>query len=69
MQATGTVRDVSSSGASVRVERPVPVAAEVVVIARGKELRASVRACSRTVDGFVVGVEFDDASQGVLLRA
>ena len=52
--------DVSRGGMAVRVPQPIPVNSAVIVALEGTDLRlnATVKHCTSSKDGFVVGVEF-----------
>ncbi len=52
--------DVSLSGAGLLVEHPVRVASLVQFMCNGRERTASVRHCKRALEGFQIGVEFED---------
>ena len=62
----GTLRDVSKSGARIRLDRPIRLKTAVKITVRDKEIRARVLSCVRVQSEFRVGVEFDPESQGAL---
>ncbi|MBZ5601737.1 MAG: PilZ domain-containing protein [Acidobacteriia bacterium] len=63
-QDTGTLRDVSRSGARIHLEHPVPVNTSVRATIRGVAVTAQVRSCARKAPGFIIGLEFDPEFQG-----
>jgi hypothetical protein len=65
-ECAGTLRDLSPSGASIQLERPLRLLSFVDITARNKKLKARVRSCGRSRIGHNVGVEFDSESQGIL---
>ena len=65
-QCTGTLCDLSVSGMRVTLERPIVLQTQVGLTIDGKELRGTVRYCTRTRTRYMVGLELGMESQGVL---
>jgi len=63
-QQTGTLRDVSRSGARFYLDVPVPINSSVLATIRGEQVVASVRFCIRKAPGFLIGIEFEPEYQG-----
>ena len=66
LQTAGLMEDLSFSGARIRVNRPIPVKAQLAIVVRDKQLPAKVRYCTRTKVEYIIGVEFQPASQETL---
>ena len=64
----GTLQDVSKSGARVLLPRPVRIKTVVRLTIDGAQMQAAVMSCVRGPDGYMLGIEFDAESQGVLKR-
>lgn len=60
-QLIARLRDLSKSGASLEVERPLRMATVIGFEHGGRGFKASVRYCTKTPSAFVIGVEFDDS--------
>ncbi|HXK05105.1 MAG TPA: PilZ domain-containing protein [Verrucomicrobiae bacterium] len=61
--ATALLEDISSSGACLQLEAPIPLGVEVRWAAPRQEFKGRVRYCVYREIGYFVGVEFDPASQ------
>lgn len=55
---TGVLEDVSPSGASVYVERIIPVGADVTLRVGNVTSAGAVKRCEPEDDGFRIGIEF-----------
>jgi hypothetical protein len=64
----GFMRELSRSGARIQSERAVQLQTSVRVFVGGSEHPARVRSCSRAERSFMIGLEFDVESQGVLMK-
>lgn len=62
----GTLRDLSRSGARVRMERAIPINTAIRIKIRDRELNARVRSCARMPGGYAVGIEFENEFEGPL---
>jgi hypothetical protein len=61
---SGMLRDVSRSGASLRLDRPIPINVKVRVTIRGNALIGTVKSCVRIGPQCQAGVEFDPEFHG-----
>jgi hypothetical protein len=66
--ASGTLLDLSRSGARVGLDQPVRINTAVRLTLDQTEASAQVRSCVKESTGYVLGVEFDPECQGVLKR-
>jgi hypothetical protein len=66
---TGTLRDLSRSGARIRLEHAIPLNTAIRIKIRDQQLNASVRSCARMPGGFGVGIEFESEFEGPLRPA
>lgn len=62
----GVLRDLSRSGARIESERPLRLQTAVRITLRDREASAQVRSCTRTENGFMLGLELDADCQGLL---
>ena len=65
----GAVADVSSSGARIRVPVAAPGLVPVVLLVDGHEVRAAIRYCQRRGSEFILGLNFETGSEGMLRAA
>src|SRR5215471_17465190 len=61
--ATALLEDISSAGACLQLESPVPLGVEIHWRAPGQEFRGTVRYCVYREIGYFVGVEFKASSR------
>ena len=66
-ECPGFLRNLSRSGARVESERPIGVHTPVQITVRNQKITAHVTFCTQTPTGFLVGVEMDSASRGLLM--
>jgi len=66
-ECPGFLRELSRSGARVESERPIGVQTPVQITVRNQKITAHVTFCTRTPAGFMLGLEVDSASQGLLM--
>ena len=66
---TGTLRDLSRSGARIRLDHSIPVNAAIGVKIRDQQLKATVLSCKGLEGGYELGVEFDREFEGPLRPA
>jgi len=64
--ARGLLRDLSRSGARIQVDRAIRVGTALQITVREYKLSARVLYCVRTPSDFLLGVELDPDSQGVV---
>jgi hypothetical protein len=62
-KATALLEDISSSGACLQFESPVPLGVEMRWVVPRKEFKGSVRYCVYREIGYFVGVEFAPSSR------
>jgi len=60
------IRDLSPSGARIALDRPIRLQTNLRITFRHQDLIAKVRTCNRTRKGFILGIELDTASRGLL---
>jgi len=63
---SGMIRNVSRSGAQIRLTRPVRVGTTIQIKKQDRDVRAKVVACTRAGPEYVLGVEFYPEFEGVL---
>jgi hypothetical protein len=66
LQCTGQLCDLSISGARIQIERPIRVQTPIRFTLQERELRGTVRYCSRHQAEYMLGIEFDAEYQGVV---
>ena len=62
-KATALLEDISSSGACLQLETPLPLGAEIGWEATGQFFSGYVRYCVYREIGYFIGVEFDSTSK------
>ncbi len=62
----GILRDFSRTGARIQIARPVRLQTFVRVIVRNTELKGRVHYCVRSLAGYMLGLQFEPESQGIL---
>ena len=62
-KATALLEDISTAGACLQLEIPVPLGTEVRWSARHQEFKGHVRYCVYREIGFFIGVEFDPGTR------
>jgi hypothetical protein len=61
---TGTLHDLSKSGARIRLDRTIKINTKLRVKIREQELGAVIRSCAKTPSAYMLGIEFDSEYQG-----
>jgi hypothetical protein len=59
----GLLEDISSAGACLQMETPLPLGAEVTLECAKLELRGAIRYCAYREIGYFVGVQFEGSSK------
>jgi hypothetical protein len=62
-QAEAALEDISPSGASLRLDRPIPIKTPLVILYPNGSLAGQVRHCMPGDAGYLVGVTFDQDFQ------
>jgi hypothetical protein len=60
LQSTGHLADISRSGASIKVPRPVKVGSTLSLGYQDQQLPGKVTHCKSEVSGYLLGIEFED---------
>jgi hypothetical protein len=58
-QCVGLLEDISSSGACLQVETPLPLGAEVILDCPNREFRGHIRYCVYREIGYFAGIQFE----------